>query len=147
MSLGESRYYFSENGEMIDRITGEVVERPDRKNISGQSFVQFYDSVKKPMRKMGKTEHIVFWYIFDFMPTNTHHIPLNKYLRKIIAENSGYDKRTVDKSIRKLVDHEILIKLDRGSYAINPEHIWRGKYKMREAAISQLPIGYKSKDK
>jgi hypothetical protein len=112
-------------------------EREFRKLDVSFQFAQVYSSVMKVVSKVTSTSslHLLFWIISKMNNDNIVVLRKNEKLDFIFdcQQNGGnkYSLSTVSKSIRILVDADILIshnlKNERlGAYIVNPMYFWKG---------------------
>ncbi len=70
--------------------------------------------------------------------TNNNLIPLNSALKRIISKEINKTAGSLDNMITKLVENDILIRIDRGLYKLNSELIKISKLNNKEGAMLKV---------
>jgi hypothetical protein len=123
---------------VVDGVTGEVLKdeqvvhetqvtyernpEPDFVKVYLDHIAEFVKAPKSSMR--------VFWLLTQYMSyaQDKQRIYLNSAMKRDIANQLNVTVDYVTKSITALVKHEILKRVDRGTYAVNPKYVGRGKW-------------------
>lgn len=81
--------------------------------------------------------------LFEILPyiNLQEKIILNAYLKKDLATKTQMSKGTIDNSLTKLNEVGLLIRLDRGTYAIHP--VLNEAYKLLKNESANMKITYK----
>jgi hypothetical protein len=142
---------------MSKRTRKVIYERLDTTNVGGGSvlverssivkrvevemFVQLYvEDMSWCSCLVNITDYRILFYLLGevYYGSDLVHIVLNKRNKGIIGDTLGISIRCVEKSIYNLVSCNVLIRIGRGVYAINPKLIYKGYYKDRGKVIDYV---------
>jgi hypothetical protein len=122
---------YVEKREKICHDTGEIKEE---ENINVIKLPKEEDYIKVYIKHINYlnnlptgTDTIIYSLIKRVNYDNE--IYINNHLKKKISEETGLKLNTVNMYISKLVEKDVLIRIDRGVYILNPIFYGKGKWK------------------
>lgn len=123
-----SSYVDPETGELVpyeEKHTKVLVEDRD-------SFIQIYAALESKLRNLPlAVERVLYYCIFNCDIENL--IKINSYDKKVINEKWGIAKSTVSNGIAVLVKEKILIRVERSTYRVHPDYVWKSNSQSRKA--------------
>lgn len=124
--------------EYIDRATGalepvlEVETQMELKDFNFEKIwlAQYFDSVEAITNKKRR---LADWLI-------EHKDKENKitYTYRQMAKATGFSLQTVSDTMKALIDSNLVIRINQGCYAINPDIVWKGGTSDRLTVINRL---------
>ena len=130
------RYYFEKEETVTKRVKG-YVEIED-------SYTQIYDNLSKVLPKLTSIVDVQFLFYActisgtkgSFISDERLHNNFNEHLRTNGGEHIS--RYTLTKTIQHLLNNQIVVKLSKGSYQLNPLLIWRDKISERVETIDTI---------
>ncbi len=123
----------NEDGELLD------VEIKTNKYLvdTKEEFVQIYTSIQAKLEGLGYTaEKVLFYCIFNCDSSNV--INLSSFHKKKIEKQFEFAPSTVANAITTLSQRQLLIRIDRATYRVNPIHAWKGNSVDRKKTIKYV---------
>jgi hypothetical protein len=128
---------------VVDTFTGEIVsetlatEEVKFKKLKVRPFFKAYIDDRKPLLELTGTECryvIALGYIIDF---NTNSYLLLKDDKMKLAEDLGVNVQTISNLNGSLVEKNVVKRITRGKFILNPDYIFRGnEANYRDAVIA-----------
>ncbi len=132
-----------ENLRVIDKETGEIIEERNTTTktsvipLNGKSFyLTFFENVGKLANITNGKERGILDYLMEFCEYNNNLVNVTPYLKDRICKRLDINPQTFANSISKLKKNEIMFsvhneegKIQKGTYRLNPELVWKGSLK------------------
>lgn len=124
----------------INHLTGEVVETKRKatyktRNINKKYFMFSLD--RKWQRKIEANDLQLLSELVDLEHPITWEVSLHKDIRDELCEGLKCSTSQIMRSLKNMVDKNILAKVKRGVYLINPECVWIGSSEIHEKKIDK----------
>lgn len=120
-------YVHPETGELVpyeEKLTKVLVEEKE-------SFIQIYAGLESKLRNLPlAVERVLSYCIFNC--DNENLIKINSYDKKVINEKWGIAKSTVSNGIAVLIKEKILIRVERSTYRVHPDYVWKSNSQSRK---------------
>lgn len=140
----------------VDRETGELIEENISttivKKVEREDFIQVYLKDMSALLDIKAVSEmkvlLVLWRIASFNKENDNNgnkIVLVKAIKEEIAKELDISVGTIDNVLRKLVDRELIIKVARSVYKLNPNYFFKGYLKDRLKVVKTI-IEYQIED-
>lgn len=138
-----SKVYESLNTKtLVDSETGEVIQQEVStkviKRVAQEDFIQVYLEDLAALLNVTAISEIrvlmVLWRMASFNKENDkagNRIVLVKPIKEEIANELSLTAGTVDNILRKLLNKNLIIKVDRTIYSLNPQYFFKGYMKDR----------------
>ena len=121
----------------VNDLTGEVL---DQRSVFASTadpeppFVKVYHSGMADLTNLCETDMVILTYFFEHCSERHPEIIINGYVRKLIAEKAQCTTHNIDYCMRKLMDHGLILRIERGVYILNPFKLAKGYW----SSISSL---------
>ena len=124
--------------EEIDHSTGKVVTSKRKatyktRTINKKYFMFSLDS--KWHRKIKANDLQLLAEMIDLEHQTTWEVHLHKKTRDKICKNLDCSTSQIMRSLKNMVDNNILAKVEPGVYLINPECVWIGSSEIHEKKV------------
>jgi hypothetical protein len=126
--------------ETKDMATGKITESTSDRRILSRypvepPYVKVYlDTILHLSSVPGRVNKVLYAllayapYMSVIGKTSRKHFAINQYIKQDIADELKLDLSSIDKSISVLVDKEILKRVGRGTFILNPHLIAKGEW-------------------
>lgn len=121
----------------VNELTGEVVDQHSVYSTTldpEPPFVKVYFGGGMEFFQLTGTDATVLLYFFEAATERHPEVILNQFSKQLIAEKAGCTTHNINYSVRKLLDRELIIRIGRGAYILNPFKVSKGYW----SSISQL---------
>jgi hypothetical protein len=119
--------------EVVDYATGEIVSNVKRYTYktNGKRFamMQLDDNWNRKIKAM---DVYVLFELIKYDNQHTMHINIDKSLRENLCKNLDISEAQITKSLSNMVKENILKRVSRGTYMINPSTVWIGNTQKQE---------------
>lgn len=122
----------------IEYDTGELVDFTPSNERGWESYCML--NLKEHKRVCTKCKGVVLL-VLSYMLV---HISDGNYVtcrQQEIADDIGSDRSNVNRAIKKLRNLNVIRKVRNSNYQINPDYVWKGKYKQRVIAVKNFKEG------
>jgi len=122
---------YLEKTEKINFKTGEITEEETLNVIKlpkEEDYVKIYIKHINYLNNLPNGIDTIIYALLKRINYDNE-IYINNHLKKKIAEEIGLKVSTINMYITKLVNNDILIRIDRGVYILNPIFYGKGKWK------------------
>lgn len=123
-----------ETGEVIDTSINiiKVLVNPD-------DFCLTYAGLWNVLlnNPLSKADIELFAYLISVYSNGTS-FTITNYIKKEISKQSGKSVTTYDRSTRSLLENELIYKVDKQVYKINPKYAFKGSSKNRHKAVIEM---------
>lgn len=145
-----SKVYESLNTTIVlDSETGEVIQQEVStkviKKVAQEDFIQVYLEDLAALLNVTAISEIrvlmVLWRMASFNKENDkagNRIVLVKPIKEEIATELSLTSGTVDNILRKLLNKNLIIKIDRTIYSLNPQYFFKGYMKDRLKVVRTI---------
>lgn len=124
-----SRTSNTKTNTIIDRETGEILSQTTNKDKylagSKEEFYLMYSSMVIILKSSSDVRMKLFASLLERYSKGVE-FGMSADLKKIIASETGCSPRSLDSAMTDLVEKNIIVKLGRSLYRINPRHIFQG---------------------
>jgi predicted transcriptional regulator len=130
-----------ETGELVDTSIKDISILIDKERFSlvYASFWQILTEANLSKSDIELFAHLVGEYASGTMFTITYDI------KKLVSDKSGKSPSSYDKSTKKLLDAQFIIKEGKQSYIINPRYAYEGSSKNRKKLLVELACNHRIK--
>lgn len=135
-----------ETGEVLS--SEQVLKQKHVKQVTQESFIfAFLEDMKGLLKIENKSEIRVLaclWQMSSFNApgeTTGNEITLLPRERNWIAEQVGIKAGTVKNVVKALVEKELIFRVERSRYRLNPEYFWKG-YLQDRAKVLEMTVKY-----
>lgn len=136
----------SEDYSLVDKNTGEVLEYKQTKKITIDEFIMvFFASYPELFKLKGVTLKVLMccWKMSTYNPANNTegNVINNNALFKSYCKSQGLQTTdaNIDNAVSELSKRNLLIKICRGAYLLNPNYFFKGSLSDR----SKIDIYFK----
>jgi DNA-binding MarR family transcriptional regulator len=134
---------------IIDSETGEVLQQEVStkviKRVAQEDFIQVYLEDLAALLNVTAISEIrvlmVLWRMASFNKENDkagNRIVLVKPIKEEIATELNLTAGTIDNILRKLLNKNLIIKIDRTIYTLNPQYFFKGYMKDRLKVVKTI---------
>lgn len=134
---------------LIDSETGEVIQQEIStkviKRVAQEDFIQVYLEDLAALLSITAISEIkvlmVLWRMASFNKENDkagNRIVLVKPIKEEIANELNLTLGTIDNILRKLLNKNLIIKMDRTIYSLNPQYFFKGYMKDRLKVVKTI---------
>lgn len=126
----------SEITNNVNDETGEITSTEIKKTKvlieEKDSFIQVYAGLEAKLRNLSlSVERVLYYCIFNCNIENL--IKINSYDKKVMHERWGLASSTVANGIAVLLKEKILIRVERSTYRVHPDYVWKSNSQSRKA--------------
>lgn len=121
-----------ETGEIINVSSVTTYKKPQ---ITKRYFMQSMDD--DWMAKINPIDYYLLGFLLPYENVHQYTIHVNQQVRKKIISTAKISEAQITKSLRSMVEQDVLKRVDRGVYMVNPECIWSGSVKTQEERINK----------
>ena len=137
MSKYTTRAIYSQR---VDEATGEIKEYTERVDVIKNDYEPFFLTYSKEIlalygKSIFNSTTKVLWKLLEFAEYNTGKVYMTAERKKEIMDICGISRASYDRSIKELVDTDI-IKKEGSTYIITPDMFWKGDRDERRKLIN-----------
>lgn len=129
---------FTNSTITVDSETGEVIDYDvnETKILAGskEEFWIIYSSMILIMKKSKDVKMKLLASLFERY-SKGQEFSLNASFKQIIADEVGCSARSLDNAFTELVREQIIVKLHKQLYRINPRHVFQGSSSERNKQL------------
>lgn len=121
---------------IMDKETGEIIEEKtinmEKQTIvkDSEEFMIWYENSIEVISNMKASEFKLIFYVMFYFSRDLEFY-LNNSVYKEIENKTGLKKRTVLEAIPSLMEKDIVRRINRGFYMVNPNYFYKGSSKKR----------------
>lgn len=131
----------SESQKIIDLQTGEVFQEEINtitmvvSNVTTRYYASMIKDDEIWYKDLNACEFKVCHYLFDNLRFGSTEFYINKTMRTKIAKVFDVSESQIQKAVKSLTDKNILGRVDRGVYMVNPAIAYKGNLKQQDQHI------------
>lgn len=140
MNLGKKVVYTENN---LDADSGELISRKwiTRQNVQRQNFVIMYLDDLSKLNKLSPATSKLMQALCVYLEYDTNEFYLNPQRKKELIEYTGLKLDTINQGITTMVKKNLLIRINTGTYQMNPLVFFKGS-ELQRAKYLELIIRY-----
>lgn len=127
--------------EMIDSATGELLDvRINKQNYLANSKEEFwlmYSSMVLILKSSSDVKMKLFAALLERY-SRGQEFSMTKALKTIIAEETNCKPRSFDTAFTSLIKDNIIVRIDKQLYKVNPRHVFQGSSSDRNGALLSI---------
>mgnify|MGYP001618243978 CR=1 FL=1 len=125
-----SNVVYSETNRIVDHETGEIKQTVDIKSVRLAQEPEFIKLYLQDINKIFDLPKGCSPALYEILKNMNYqgHIVLNKYVKKICAENAGLALTSFNNCITDLLKKDIISRVDTGTYMANPHIFGKGAW-------------------
>ncbi len=132
---------YSEVTQTVDLESGELVDVQikDTKvpTSTKEEFVQLYTSVESKLKNLSLSEERLWTYCILHCD-NQNIIRILAYDKQIIFDKWGLAQSTIANAINRLIEANLIFRIGRGTYRVNPIYAWKGSSTDRRTMLTYV---------
>ena len=126
LSKSMMRTHVDTNGNIKEQIEERIFKA---KKASEPAYVKTYLCDLDIIFALPKGVIRLLYRLFDNVQFNKNTIDLNAAIKRLIAKDLGIKFESIDNALVKLCKANILLRIDTGSYLLNPYYFAKGDWK------------------
>lgn len=141
MRFGAKKTVYTEN--TITAETGELTARKwiTRQDVSRQNFVIMYLDDLSKLNQLSPASTKLLQALCIYLEYDTNEFYLNPARKQELVKYTGLKLETINQGITKLFKKNLLIRINTGTYQMNPKLFFKGS-EMTRAKYLELTIRY-----
>lgn len=127
--------------EKIDADSGEIheVERHYTKVTDRRYFMMVYlENMASVFKIKSPVQLRVLLWLWQVSEFETNKVFIIKSVKEEMAKELDYNYKTVENAVSQLSKTKMLIRRDRGTYYLNPDHFFKGSEIARSKAVKVI---------
>ena len=132
---------YSEVTQTVDLESGEVVDVQIKDTKvpvnTKEEFVQLYTSVESKLKSLSLSEERLWTYCILHCD-NKNIIRILAYDKQLIFDKWGLAQSTIANATNKLIEANLIFRIGRGTYRVNPIYAWKGSSTDRRTMLTYV---------
>lgn len=126
--------------EVVDNVTGSIIEKSVVNTYIKPQITKRYCMISMDNMWIARIKPIDLYLLcalVDYENIIKYTITASKTVKNEIKSKIKISDAQIAKSINNMIENNVLKRVDRGVYMVNPECIWSGSVKTQEERINK----------
>lgn len=124
--------------EEVDYLTGEVIKSKRKATYKTRTINKKYGMISLADEwfvDLDGSDVLILMVMLKLENPNTWEVLVNKTARETIRKSLKISDSQITRSLRNMLKNNVLAKIERGVYLINPECVWIGSSEVHEKKV------------